>query len=332
MRKTKEDLRIVYMGTPDFAVAGLQALLANNYRVVGVITAPDRPSGRGRKLQFSAVKIAALEHGIPVLQPEKLRDEEFLRDLKALKADLQVVVAFRMLPKVVWQMPSMGTFNLHASLLPQYRGAAPINWAIIHGETKTGVSTFFIDDKIDTGALLLQEECEIGPEENAGSLHDKLMTLGAELIVRTVELIASGKAEPLPQTEPTERKEAPKINKETCQINWQQPPERIRNLIRGMSPYPGAWTSIVDEKQILSPCKILAIEIPAELAEEKLTELHALVTKDEELSLVQLNKELWIQHPEAWIRILEMQIPGKRKMLVRDLLNGWQPSDDSRVQ
>lgn len=332
MSKTKDDLRIVYMGTPDFAVAGLKALIQSNFNVVGVITAPDRPSGRGRKLQASSVKKAAIEYGIPVLQPEKLRNQEFLNALQVLKADLQIVVAFRMLPKVVWQMPSMGTFNLHASLLPHYRGAAPINWALINGETKTGVSTFFIDEKIDTGALLLQEECKIDPEENAGSLHDKLMTLGAELIVRTVELIASGKADPLPQTENSALKEAPKIHKETCRINWLEPPEKIRNLIRGMSPYPGAWTSIVNGEQTLTPCKILAAQIPKELSSEKRKELDALSTTDQGFPLVQWNKELWVKHPEAYIQILEMQIPGKRKMLVRDLLNGWQPSENSEVE
>ena len=324
------------MGTPDFAVAGLEALLQANYKVVGVVTAPDRPSGRGRKLQASAVKKSALEHQIPVLQPEKLRNEEFLKELEALQADLQVVVAFRMLPKVVWDMPALGTFNLHASLLPQYRGAAPINWAIINGETKTGVSTFFIDEKIDTGALLLQEECGIDLHENAGSLHDKLMTLGADLIVKTVDLIAAGSAEPLPQPQSSTLKEAPKIHKETCQINWSLGPERIRNLVRGMSPYPAAWTAIVKPEETLSPCKILSVDFFKEDDEEKRVELEALAkvhsSQSDGLPIVEWKKELWVKHPDRWIQILEMQIPGKRKMKVSDLLNGWQLPENSRVQ
>lgn len=321
------------MGTPDFAVAGLEALLENDYQVVGVVTAPDRPAGRGRKLQASAVKQCAEKHNIPVLQPEKLRSEDFLDALGALKPDLQVVVAFRMLPKLVWDMPELGTFNLHASLLPQYRGAAPINWAIINGETETGVSTFFIDEKIDTGALLLQSKCPIDPEENAGSLHDKLMALGAELIVETVALIASGKAEPQAQPQSEELKEAPKIYKETCRIDWTQSKEQIHNFVRGLSPYPGAWTSIVSGDQQLSPCKVLGLELAADLSPEK----EALLNKEWEagergIGLVHHKREIWARHSDGWLRLTELQIPGKRKMKVEDLLNGWQPEANSILE
>ena len=326
----KTSLRIVYMGTPDFAVAGLEALLENEYQVVGVVTAPDRPAGRGRKLQASAVKQCAEKHGIPVLQPEKLRSEDFLDALDALKANLQVVVAFRMLPKLVWDMPELGTFNLHASLLPQYRGAAPINWAIINGEKETGVSTFFIDEKIDTGALLLQSKCPIDPEENAGSLHDKLMAIGAALIVETVALIASGKADPQAQPQSEELKEAPKIYKETCRIDWTQSKEQIHNFVRGLSPYPGAWTSIVSGDQQLSPCKVLGLELAADLSPEK----EALLNKEWEagergIGLVHHKREIWARHADGWLRLTELQIPGKRKMKVEDLLNGWQPEANS---
>lgn len=330
MAADKKSLRIVYMGTPDFAVAGLEALLKKEYKVVGVVTAPDRPAGRGRKLQASAVKQCAEKHGIPVLQPEKLRSEEFLAALSALRANLQVVVAFRMLPKLVWDMPKLGTFNLHASLLPQYRGAAPINWALINGETETGVSTFFIDEKIDTGALLLQSKCPIDPEDNAGTLHDKLMTLGAELIVETVALIASGKANPQAQPQSGELKEAPKIHKETCRIDWNQSKKQIHNFVRGLSPYPGAWTSIISGDQELSPCKVLGLELAEELSPEKEALLNKeLGTTDKGIALVHHKREIWAKHSDGWLRLTELQIPGKRKMKVEDLLNGWQPEANS---
>ena len=333
MTKEKENLRIVYMGTPEFAVAGLEALLEQNYQVVGVVTAPDRPSGRGRKLQSSAVKKFALEKEIPVLQPLKLRDEDFLKELAALEADLQVIVAFRMLPKVVWDMPRLGTFNLHASLLPLYRGAAPINWALINGETKTGVTTFLIDEKIDTGAILLQEECSILPEENAGQLHDKLMALGASLIVKTVELIAEGKAHATVQAESEQLKEAPKIHKETCEINWTQSMEQLHNFTRGLSPYPAAWTTLFwkneTEVQALGPVKILQLQSsPTE--PESVTPLQT--DREKGLAVIQVDKQIWIKHPEGWLRVLEMQIPGKRKMLVQDLLNGWQLQEGTWVE
>ena len=330
MAQDKTSLGIVYMGTPDFAVAGLEALLQNDYKVVGVVTAPDRPAGRGRKLQASAIKQCAEKYGIPVLQPEKLRSDEFLEKLRELKANLQVVVAFRMLPKLVWDMPELGTFNLHASLLPQYRGAAPINWALINGETETGVSTFFIDEKIDTGALLLQSKCPIDPQDNAGSLHDKLMALGAELIVQTVALIASGKADPQAQPQSEELQEAPKIDKQTCRIDWTRSKEQIHNFVRGLSPYPGAWTSIVTGDQHLSPCKILGLELAEEMTQEKETLLNKEWGSEKMgTAVIQHKREIWAKHSEGWMRITELQIPGKRKMKVEDLLNGWQPEANS---
>ncbi|GAL65655.1 methionyl-tRNA formyltransferase [Jejuia pallidilutea] len=231
-----KDLRIVFMGTPDFAVATLKALVEENYNIVGVITAPDRPSGRGRKLNESAVKQYAKSAGLNILQPTNLKNKDFIDTLKALQANLQIVVAFRMLPKVVWQMPEYGTFNLHASLLPNYRGAAPINWAIINGETKTGVSTFFIDEKIDTGEMILQEEVTIAPNENVGSLHDKLMHLGSALVLKTVALIKTGTVKTTPQVETHNIKTAYKLNKDNCKIDWTDNIHNIYNKIRGLSP------------------------------------------------------------------------------------------------
>ncbi|MCL4166032.1 UNVERIFIED_CONTAM: hypothetical protein GTU68_064780, partial [Idotea baltica] len=225
------------MGTPDFAVATLQTLLENDYNIVGVITAPDKPAGRGRKLNESAVKQYAKEQGLHIMQPTNLKAESFIEELEKLKANLQIVVAFRMLPKVVWQMPKYGTFNLHASLLPNYRGAAPINWAIINGETKTGVSTFFIDEKIDTGEMILQKEIPINTDENAGSLHDKLMSLGGKLVLDTVSLIAEGNVKTTPQPNDVEMKSANKLNKDNCKIDWNGNISSIYNKVRGLNPY-----------------------------------------------------------------------------------------------
>ena len=239
------------MGTPDFAVGILNKLVQNSYEIVGVITAPDKPAGRGRKLQESAVKKYAVEHNIKVLQPTNLKNEAFLEELKSLKPNLQIIVAFRMLPKVVWEIPEHGTFNLHASLLPDYRGAAPINWAIINGETKTGVTTFYIDDKIDTGEILLQSETKIAHDETAGTLHDKLMVLGADLVIDTVKLIESGKVITKKQPNTPIEKVAYKIHKETCEINWDKPIETIYNQIRGLSPYPAAWTILFNNEEEL---------------------------------------------------------------------------------
>lgn len=245
---TEKPLSIVYMGTPDFAVAPLKALVEGGYRVVGVVTMPDKPAGRGMKLQMSPVKAFALSRQLPLLQPEKLKDSDFLEALKAWGADLFIVVAFRMLPEVVWAMPRLGTFNLHASLLPQYRGAAPIHWAVINGESETGVTTFQLQQTIDTGDILLQAALPIGPDECTGSVHDRLMVLGAELVLRTVDLLASGGARPQPQAslvEAASLKQAPKLFKDNTRLNWQQNGLSIFHFIRGLSPYPAAWTTLM---------------------------------------------------------------------------------------
>jgi methionyl-tRNA formyltransferase len=245
------ELRIVFMGTPDFAVASLKALVDGGYNVVGVITAVDKPAGRGNQLTQSAVKKYAVGNNLNILQPEKLKNPEFITELESLKADLQVVVAFRMLPEVVWNMPPLGTFNLHGSLLPQYRGAAPLNWAVMNGETKTGVTTFLLDHEIDTGKILFKRETPIGENETVGDVHDRLMEIGAKLVVETIDAIAEGNIQLIPQTElieGTEIKHAPKIFKEDCKIDWNKDSESIRNLIRGLSPYPAAWANLVNEQ------------------------------------------------------------------------------------
>ena len=240
--------RIIFMGTPEFAVASLQKLLENDYNVVGVVTAPDKPAGRGKKLRESAVKKFAKQHDLPVFQPVKLKSEEFNMQLQALHPDLQIVVAFRMLPEMVWRLPKLGTFNLHASLLPDYRGAAPINWAIINGETETGVTTFFIDEKIDTGEIILQEKVLIAPDDNASSLHDKLMQTGSDLVLKTVDLILKNDVKTVAQPKVDLPKKAPKLNTVNTCIDWTNTAENIHNLIRGLSYYPGAWTQISLQK------------------------------------------------------------------------------------
>ena len=303
------DLRIVFMGTPEFATTILASLVENNYNVVGVITAPDRPAGRGRNLQQSHVKKYALENNLKVLQPTNLKNDDFLNELKALNANLQVVVAFRMLPKAVWAMPEYGTFNLHASLLPDYRGAAPINWAIMNGEKETGVTTFFIDDKIDTGEIILQDRTDIDENMSAGELHDKLMVMGANLVLRTAEAIAKGPVTTIAQPTTKELKEAFKIHKDTCEINWNAPIDDIYNHIRGLSPYPGAWTNLINGEEKIF-VKIYAT------AKEKTD--HQLQVGEIEAT----KKELKIAVDGGYINLLEMQLPGKRKMKVTDVLNG----------
>lgn len=305
------ELRIVFMGTPDFAVATLKALVENNYNVVGVITAPDKPAGRGRKLNESAVKVYANAQNLTVLQPTNLKDLTFLNDLKALKANLQIVVAFRMLPKVVWQMPEYGTFNLHASLLPNYRGAAPINWAIMNGETETGVSTFFIDDKIDTGEMILQESVAIDSEENAGSLHDKLMDLGSKLVLKTVALIEKGPVKTTPQTDSEAIKTAHKLDKENCKIDWNDTLLNIYNKIRGLSPYPGAWCYLLNKGDTVS-VKILK-------GDYEIKDHHFSTGK-----IIAANQELKVATKKGFIIIKELQLPGKRNMDIKSLLNGYQ--------
>jgi methionyl-tRNA formyltransferase len=304
-----EALRIVFMGTPDFAVAILDKLVQNSYNVVGVITAPDKPAGRGRKLQESAVKQYAVSHHLPVLQPTNLKDEGFLEELKALDANLQIIVAFRMLPRAVWEMPKYGTFNLHASLLPHYRGAAPINWAIMNGEKETGVSTFYIDDKIDTGEIILQEKTPIDPEETAGELHDKLMLLGADLVIRTVELIKAGEVKTMKQPQTEDLKLAYKIHKETCEINWTLPISNIYNHIRGLSPYPAAWTTLHNGEEELF------LKIYAASKEEEVHHLEA-------GQLIFDKKTLKVAVAGGYIQLLEIQLPGKRRMAAHEVLNG----------
>ena len=311
----KKELRIVFMGTPDFAVESLRALVGNGYNVVGVITAPDKPAGRGYKLQPPAVKAYALSVGLPVLQPENLKNEVFLSELRRLKADIQVVVAFRMLPEVVWSMPPRGTFNLHASLLPQYRGAAPINWAIINGEKETGVTTFFLKHEIDTGEIIFQEKVAIGENDDAGTLHDSLMTLGARLVVRTIDAVISGTVRSLPQSELTEGnkelKPAPKIHKETCRINWDRPVEEIRNFVRGLSPYPAAWTELDVNGEKMN-FRIFATGT--------LPEAHRLRPGE----VVTDNKAtLRVAAQDGFIEVLEIQLSGKKRMKTGDFLNGF---------
>ncbi|MFS4468460.1 methionyl-tRNA formyltransferase [Maribacter sp. 2210JD10-5] len=313
-----KDLRIVFMGTPDFAVGILDALLKADKNIVGVITAPDRPAGRGRKLNESAVKKYANEHDLTVLQPTNLKDATFLSELKALQANLQIIVAFRMLPKVVWQMPEYGTFNLHASLLPEYRGAAPINWAIINGERTTGATTFFIDEKIDTGAIILQEEIAILKEDTAGTLHDKLMLLGADSVLKTVERIANGNFETTIQPNDQDLKLAHKIHKNTCEINWNWPMEQIYNFIRGLSPYPASWTTLYNDNETT----LLKI-----YASEMIGDTHHLKNG----SLVFDKKEIKVAVENGFINLKEIQLQGKRKMDVKDVLNGLKLSKNAYV-
>ncbi|MFH4966291.1 methionyl-tRNA formyltransferase [Gaetbulibacter sp. M235] len=313
-----KDLRIVFMGTPDFAVTILKALVENNYNIVGVITAPDKPAGRGRKLHESAVKQYASSKNLNILQPTNLKDEDFLKTLKNLNANLQIVVAFRMLPKAVWQMPELGTFNLHASLLPNYRGAAPINWAIINGETKTGVSTFFIDDKIDTGEMILQEEVLIDSEENAGSLHDKLMNLGSKLVLQTVSLIKNGSVKTTPQIDPENIKTAYKLNKDNCKINWEDSLDTIYNKIRGLSPYPSAWCTLINKNEELS-VKILKAD--KEVFQHNF-DIGTVISSKQEVKVAAKN---------GFIIIKEMLLPGKRNMDIKSLLNGYQFESSSKM-
>lgn len=310
--------RIVFMGTPDFAVAILDKLVKNDCNVVGVITAPDKPAGRGRKLNESAVKVYAMEHGLKVMQPTNLKDPNFIKELEALLPELQIVVAFRMLPKVVWSMPKLGTFNLHASLLPQYRGAAPINWAIINGETETGVTTFFIDDKIDTGAILLQRKTNISEEDTAGTLHDKLMHLGADLVLETIHQLQHKAIVPANQQEDRPLKEAHKLHKETCEIDWTQDIATINNFIRGLSPYPTAWTTMYNGEDELF-LKIYAAKMDMEPHQLKVG------------SIVATKNELKVAVKGGYINLLEIQLPGKRKMTTKEVLNGLKLAENTYV-
>lgn len=305
------------MGTPAFAVASLKAIANSKHELVGVVTAPDKPAGRGRKLQASAVKEAALELGVPILQPNKLRDEDFQAELKALKADIFVVVAFRMLPKSVWSMPLLGTFNLHASLLPQYRGAAPINWVIANGENETGLTTFFINERIDTGEILKQVRLSINPRETAGELHDKMLEPGAQLVVETLNGLEDKSLSPIPQKEVQELKEAPKIFKEDLHISWDKDAIQVNNLIRAMSPFPACWSTLRNGDQEFQ-VKIYRAEVLSE------------PSFGEPGQVKQIGKkELLVACGTHCLRLLEMQIQGKKRLNVADLLNGQRFDDDA---
>ena len=318
----KEDLRIVFMGTPEFAVETLKALVENDYNVVAVVTQPDKPVGRHQtEMQPSAVKQYALEHGLPVLQPEKMKDPQFVEQLRAYHANLQVVVAFRMLPEVVWAMPEYGTFNVHAALLPQYRGAAPINWAVINGETQTGVTTFFLDHDIDTGRIIMKKLFDIPDDADVEYVYDGLMHLGAEICIETLEAIitANGHPETIAQDDyppssllppPSTLKTAPKIFKETCEINWKQSAKQVYDFVRGLSPYPGAWTTLVSPEDKETVLKIYK------------TTKTGQDCRVETGSLRMEGKQLQVAAGDQWLQLEELQLAGKKRMPVRDFLNG----------
>lgn len=317
-------LRIVFMGTPEFAVASLDILVKNNYTIVGVITVPDKPAGRGQQVQQSAVKKYALEKGLRLLQPEKLKAEEFLAELRALKADLQIVVAFRMLPEVVWSMPPLGTFNLHGSLLPQYRGAAPINRAVMNGDAETGVSTFFLQQEIDTGKIIFREKTPIGGNETAGEIHDRLMHIGAELVLKTVKAIEKGDYPQIDQSELVaageKEKHAPKIFKEDCRINWQNTARKIHDHIRGLSPYPAAFTELVAPDGKSHSLKIFLTE--KEISDHSLA-AGSIVTDSKTFIKVAVK--------DGFLGILDLQLAGKKRLAVTEFLRGFQINNDWKV-
>lgn len=312
----KEDLKIVYMGTPDFAVEPLRRLVEDKYNVVGVVTMPDKPAGRGHKLQFSPVKQYAVDNNLHVMQPEKLKAEEFVNELRSLNADLFIVVAFRMLPEVVWAMPRLGTFNLHGSLLPQYRGAAPLNWAIINGEKRTGITTFFLTHEIDTGKIIDQQVIAIEDSDNVGTIHDKLMVMGGDLVIKTVNAILWGGIKPIPQEElyasESELKPAPKIFKETCHLDFNNPTENIHNLVRGLSPYPAAWANLSAEGKEDLQMKIY--ETKKEICQHNETP-GTLVTDGK--------KFLKVATKDGYLHLLQIQVPGKKRLSIEDFLRGF---------
>lgn len=315
----KENLRIVFMGTPEFAVESLRMLVENKYNVVGVVTMPDKPSGRGHKLQYSAVKQYALEQNLNILQPEKLKDQSFIDQLRSLNADLQIVVAFRMLPEMVWNMPPLGTFNLHASLLPQYRGAAPINWAIMNGEKETGATTFFLTHEIDTGKIIIQDKIAIGKDDNVGRIYTDLMKMGAQLVIKTVDLILDNKVEAIDQSQfiknVTDLNSAPKIFKETCKVDWQKTNIDIHNHIRGLSPYPTAWTELCSTEGDPINVKLYESAIISEKACNNMP-IGMLVTDNKNyLHVVCKDNQL--------IEIKELQLPNKKAMKIDELLRGF---------
>ncbi|MDP4185100.1 MAG: methionyl-tRNA formyltransferase [Bacteroidota bacterium] len=310
-----KSLRIVFMGTPEFAVESLDALVSQNYNVVGVVTVPDKPAGRGQQVTESAVKKYAVAKGLPVLQPEKLKDPLFIEQLKAWKADLQIVVAFRMLPEIVWTMPLLGTFNLHGSLLPNYRGAAPLNWAIINGDKETGVTTFMLKHEIDTGNILFQESIPIEDDDNVEIIHDKLMVIGAELVLKTVDAIADGKIDPIPQEAfGADVKPAPKIFKDDCRIDWTSEGEKIRNKIRGLSPYPGAWTTLVP-KDDGGPVLTMKIFETKFTSRKNLFEPGTIIALDKTAILITCQ--------DGVIEVESLQLAGKKRMKKDDFLRGF---------
>ena len=299
------ELRIIFMGTPEFAVPSLEILVEHGYKVVAVVTAPDKPQGRGQKVEMSPVKMTALRHGLTVLQPTNMKSPEFMDTLRSLNANLQIVVAFRMLPELVWSMPDLGTFNLHASLLPQYRGAAPIHWAVINGEQETGVTTFFLKHEIDTGSIIYQDREPIHEDDTVGSLYARLMTKGAALVLKTVKAIEAGNAPALPQRESAPLKHAPKIFRETCEIKWDRPAHDIRNFIRGLNPFPTAWTTLREKS-----FKILRAQV-----EPGGTGAPGTIQTDERTFLR-------VRAADGWVVIEELQPEGKRKMNVQDFFRG----------
>lgn len=304
-------MNIVFMGTPDFAVASLHAIREAGHNVVGVVTVPDRQTGRGLKVTFSPVKQYALDNALPLLQPERLRDPQFLADLEAWHADLFVVVAFRMLPECVWAMPPLGTFNLHASLLPQYRGAAPINWAIINGEHQTGVTTFLLNQHIDEGSLLLQETTPITPDDDAGTLHDRLADMGSALVVRTIQGLADGTLSPCPQPAIADLRPAPKIFKPDCAINWQLPGAKIVDFVRGLSPYPAATMQMIDHKGTMQQIKVYQVSFepaPASRIGELITDRKTY-------------QKVGVQ--DGYIHILSLQLSGKKRINIDEFLRGY---------
>lgn len=310
-----KDIRIVYMGTPDFAVAPLKTLVDSGYNVVGVVTVPDKPAGRGQKVQSSPVKIYSQEKGLRILQPEKLKNTDFINEFISLSPDIAVVVAFRMLPESIWSVPNLGTFNLHASLLPNYRGAAPINWAIINGEKKTGVTTFLIDKEIDTGNIIYREEINIGTNDTAGDIHDKLMVIGAELVLKTVQALTEKKVNPIDQQLFLQKgelvKSAPKIFRETCRIDWTKTASDIHNFIRGLSPYPGAWSELIFEDETNVQVKILkSIQIEKN---------HQRISGS---ILIEGKNTINVACNNGYVSIIEIQLAGKRPMKTNEFLNG----------
>lgn len=322
------------MGTPDFAVEALQCLVEGGYNVVGVITMPDKPAGRGHKIQYSPVKQYALDHQLPLLQPEKLKDEEFIQALREWKADLQIVVAFRMLPEVVWNMPRLGTFNLHASLLPQYRGAAPINWAVINGDTETGITTFFLKHEIDTGEVIQQVRVPIADTDNVEVVHDKLMMLGGKLVLETVDAILNGTVKPIPQEEMAvvgELRPAPKIFKETCRIDWNQPVKKIYDFIRGLSPYPAAWSELIASEKESVVVKIFEVEKIVKKNDKRCRNSRGRFCKVGSIE-TDGKKYIKVSVPGGFVSILSLQLPGKKRLKIDELLRGYHLEDGCKMK